>query len=86
MSRYYEIVVFTAGLKEYAEKILEFIDPESIIKHILYRKHCIQINNRYIKNLRLVNRGLKDIVLVDNNPYSGLLQPDNLLLVRSYNS
>lgn len=35
MSKYYEIVIFTAGLAEYADEILDMIDPEK--KHISYR-------------------------------------------------
>jgi TFIIF-interacting CTD phosphatase-like protein len=38
LSKLYEIVVFTAGVQEYADKILDHIDPEhSIIKKRLYR-------------------------------------------------
>jgi hypothetical protein len=42
LSQLYEIVVFTAGVQEYADKILDQIDPErKIIKKRMYRQDCI---------------------------------------------
>jgi TFIIF-interacting CTD phosphatase-like protein len=36
----YEIVIFTAGTKEYADEILNCLDPEGkLIMHRLYRHH-----------------------------------------------
>mmetsp|Transcript_23245 Transcript_23245/g.22821 ORF Transcript_23245/g.22821 Transcript_23245/m.22821 type:complete len:128 (-) Transcript_23245:262-645(-) len=37
MSKYFELVVFTAGLKEYADWILDHLDKHSFISHRLYR-------------------------------------------------
>lgn len=31
----------------------------------------------YLKDLRVANRRLEDVVLVDNSPYCHILQPDN---------
>ena len=51
----YEICVFTAGEKDYADAILDFIDPDrAIIKHRLYRHHCIKPENSvYVKDLSI---------------------------------
>lgn len=40
MSEFYEVVIFTAALKDYADFILNIIDVKKIIKHRLYRQHC----------------------------------------------
>jgi len=37
MSKYYEIVIFTAAVKEYADNILDSIDEKKRITHRLYR-------------------------------------------------
>jgi len=49
----YEIVVFTAGQKDYADPILDTIDEtKTIFKKRLYRDDCISINKEYyIKDL-----------------------------------
>lgn len=39
MSKHYEIVIFTASVKQYADTILDIIDKESSISHRLYRQH-----------------------------------------------
>lgn len=41
MSKYYELVIFTAGVQEYADWVIDQIDPEGLIKHRLYREHTI---------------------------------------------
>jgi RNA polymerase II subunit A small phosphatase-like protein len=57
MSKYYEIVVFTAGQKKYADTILNKIDPKGWISHRLYREHCIVVNKTYyLKNLKILGR------------------------------
>lgn len=49
MSEFYELVVFTAAVQEYADWILDLIDPQKCIAHRLYRQHCLQKNNVSIK-------------------------------------
>jgi TFIIF-interacting CTD phosphatase-like protein len=41
LSQYYEIVVFTAGVQEYADWVIDQIDQDMRIKHRLYREHTI---------------------------------------------
>ena len=40
MSKYYEIVIFTAATQDYADWVLDKIDPEHHISHRLYRQHA----------------------------------------------
>jgi len=41
LSKYFEIVVFTAGVKEYADWVIDQIDKNNCIKYRLYREHTI---------------------------------------------
>jgi len=62
----YEIIVFTASQRLYADRVIDLIDPKKRIAHRLYRNHCIIINKSYyLKNMRILGRNLKDIVIVD---------------------
>lgn len=66
MSQIFEIVLFTAGLREYTDEVLKQIDPKKRIKHVLYREHCTILNKSYfLKNLKLLGRNLKQTILVD---------------------
>ena len=39
MAKYYEIVIFTAALQEYADQVVDQIDVGNNIKYRLYRQH-----------------------------------------------
>lgn len=80
MNKYYEVVVFTASHKWYADVILDHIDPKGIyFQHRLYRESCIKTtDNVYVKDLRVINNvHLKDMLLVDNAVYSFGVQLSN---------
>jgi len=83
----FEIFIFTASKKEYANAVLDFLDTEKkIFKHRLYRDSCIPINSRvYIKDLSIfVNRKPENLILVDNSFYSFCNQPRNGVLINSF--
>lgn len=87
VSEIFEIFIFTASKKEYADAVLDFLDPErKMIKHRLYRDSCIPINNRvYVKDLSIfVNRKPENLILVDNSFYSFCNQPRNGVLINSF--
>ena len=72
-NKHFEVLVFTASHKWYADVILDYLDPENqYFQHRLYRDHCILTkDNVYIKDLRILrNRELKDMIIVDNAVYS----------------
>ena len=55
LSKIYEIIIFTASSKQYADKVISLLDPEEkIISHRFYREHCIKYQNFYVKDLRIL--------------------------------
>jgi len=66
MSKYYELVVFTAGLKDYADWILNDFDRQGYITHRLYRDHTKYRNGVYVKDLYKLGRDLSKTIIVDN--------------------
>lgn len=80
LSKYYEIVVFTAGEQTYADAILDQIDAENqIISKRIYRDSCINpAPGVYVKDLRVItDRAIEDIVIVDNSIISFAYNMDN---------
>lgn len=55
MAKYYEIVIFTAATQDYADWVLDKIDPYRHISHRLYRQHAYakDSNARIIKVIHL---------------------------------
>ena len=45
LSQMYELVVFTAGVKDYATPILDKMDPDgTIFKKRMFRDECIKVD------------------------------------------
>ena len=83
----FEIIIFTASRKEYADCILNYLDPENnIFSYRLYRDDCISIKNKiFIKDLRILkNRNLENLIMIDNSFYSFANQLDNGILITSF--
>lgn len=87
-NEYFEVIIFTASLKCYADAILDHLDPSgTLISHRLYRNHCFKKDGNYIKDLRILsNRDLSDIIIIDNSAVSFAFQIDNGIPVVTWES
>lgn len=84
MAKHYEVVIFTAAQKDYADFILDRMDTEGSISHRLYRNNCSYCDNVYQKDLTKLDRDLTKTLIVDNNPDNFQLQPENGIYIRSW--
>jgi len=84
MGELYEVVVFTASLAEYAEPLVKVLDTTNVISYLLYRQHCTPLNGIYVKDLSLLGRNIKDVILIDNSPNSFLFQPENAYHITNF--
>lgn len=59
--------------------MVDLLDPSGTwVSHRLFREHCFRTKQGvYVKDLRVINRKLKDMLLVDNMLYSYALQLEN---------
>lgn len=74
----FEVAIFTASQRSYADQILDFLDPTGrLIQHRLYRDSCVQVGNMMFKDLRVLPFALKDVVMVDNSLFGYLFQRAN---------
>lgn len=73
-SKYFNLILFTASFREYAEKLLNKIDPDSkYIQNVLDRENCTVYQNSFIKDFRIVASDKfkkEDIILLDNKVIS----------------
>ena len=85
MSKIFEVVIFTAGLKDYADWILNQIDRKRVlIHHRLYRNSCMPVNGIYIKDLDKLGRDIRKTIIVDNIAENFDCQPDNGIHIISW--
>lgn len=83
-SQWFELAIYTAALSMYADKIIDRIDRNHLIKHRLYRPSCGVYKEHYVKDLEFLGRPLRRILLVDNHPASYMAHFDNGIPIYSY--
>ena len=84
LSKFFEIVLFTAAEEDYTDIVLKELNKNKYITHILCRKYTELNNGSYIKDLSKLGRDLSKVVIVDNNKDNFRLQPENGLYISSY--
>jgi len=84
----YEIVVFTAALQEYADPVLNHIDPENrIISRRLYRQHTESTDSfGNLKDLSILNADLSKTIIIDNVPENFNRHRANGIFIKSWYS
>lgn len=84
-----EIIVWTAGVPRYVNRILHAVGDVCQCAHWFH--HIISRHRRWYandgdcaKDLRLLGRPMDRLLLIENNPVSVLLQPEQAILLEDY--
>ncbi|CAD8198623.1 unnamed protein product [Paramecium octaurelia] len=81
---FYDIVFWTASLQEYADPVMDFIDPNNRAIGRMYRDSCTPLQIGLTKNLNKLGRDMKDIIIVDNSVVSFHLNPENGFQIKDF--
>ena len=89
MAQYYEIVIFTAGMQDYADWAIDQIGGDSsialrTISYRLFRQQTLTFREFYLKDLSILGRDLNKTIIVDNISENFLLQPENGISIKSW--
>lgn len=84
--QHFEVVTFTSALKNYADQVLNILDPKKeFIRHRLYREQCIFSKECiYFKNLDYLRRDIRKTMIVDNCPFVFTFHLNNGIPIQSY--
>ncbi|KAI9796918.1 MAG: Nuclear envelope morphology protein 1 [Candelina submexicana] len=83
--KWYNLVVFTASVQEYADPVIDWLEQErKFFSSRLYRQHCTFRNGAYIKDLSTVEADLSKVMILDNSPMSYIFHEDNAIPIEGW--
>ena len=84
MLKIFDIYIFTASEKEYADVIIKEVAPFVPDSRRFYVDSITHSLGVHVKDLSKIGLPLSKVILIDNSQSSGLYQPNNLLLINSW--
>lgn len=80
-----EVIVWTAGTREYALEVIRLIDTERAVQHCIFR-HPMWYKDEAncVKDIRMLGRPREKVLFLDNTPEVFRANPGNSLLVKEY--
>ncbi len=78
VSNWYQLAIYTASLREYADPVVNMLDRgRRIFVKRLFRTACMEKDGMYMKDLTLADPDLSQVFLLDNSAISFILNPGN---------
>ncbi|KAI9801361.1 MAG: hypothetical protein M1825_003340 [Sarcosagium campestre] len=85
VSKWYNLVVFTASVQEYADPVIDWLEQDrKYFSERLYRQHCTFRGGNYIKDISCVEPDLSKVMIVDNSPSSYVFHEDNAVPIEGW--
>ncbi|KAK7205309.1 NLI interacting factor, partial [Myxozyma melibiosi] len=85
VSKWYNLVIFTASVQEYADPVIDWLEQNrKYFKGRYYRQHCSFRSGGYVKDISVVEADLSKVMIIDNSPISYLLHEDNAIAIEGW--
>ncbi|TVY33729.1 Nuclear envelope morphology protein [Lachnellula subtilissima] len=83
--KWYNLVIFTASVQEYADPVIDLLEQErKFFSGRYYRQHCTYRHGAYIKDLSSVEPDLSKVMILDNSPLSYMFHQDNAIPIEGW--
>jgi mitochondrial import inner membrane translocase subunit TIM50 len=84
MAQYYEIVLYSPSIDGIADPVVQALDKHGAILHRLYRDATYYHKGIHVKDLHRLNRNVKRMIVLDDDPMEVQFNPENLIRVKPY--
>ncbi|OBZ87632.1 Mitochondrial import inner membrane translocase subunit TIM50 [Choanephora cucurbitarum] len=84
LSQFFEIVIFTSQPSMNAVDIIDKLDRYQSAVYRLYREATRYVDGKHVKDLSHLNRDLSKVIIMDSNPESFSLQPENGIALKPW--
>jgi RNA polymerase II subunit A small phosphatase-like protein len=86
-NKYCNLVIYTASIQEYADKVIDCIDKGKLISGRYYRSDCINIDNKWFKDISRHGYEADKVIIIDDLPHCHLKYKSKLIInFREYHS
>lgn len=83
--KWYNLVIFTASVQEYADPVIDWLEQErKFFSGRYYRQHCTFRQGAFIKDLSSVEPDLSKVMILDNSPLSYMFHQDNAIPIEGW--
>ncbi|ETS82258.1 hypothetical protein PFICI_07260 [Pestalotiopsis fici W106-1] len=85
ISKWFNLVVFTASVQEYADPVIDWLESErKYFTARYYRQHCTFRHGAFIKDLSSIEPDLSKVMILDNSPLSYMFHQDNAIPIQGW--
>jgi Dullard-like phosphatase family protein len=84
VSQWYDVAVFTASKRLYADPVVDRIDRKGVVRQRLYRDSCTEVAGCFMKDLSKVRADPAKVLLVDNSPVCFSLCQNNAVPITGW--
>lgn len=84
VTQWYDVVIFTASLRKYADPVIDMLAVNGTISNRLFRDACLLQQGAFLKDLHTVSRDLSAVLIVDNSPGAYALQKENAIPIEGW--
>ncbi|GAP85873.1 putative nuclear envelope morphology protein 1 [Rosellinia necatrix] len=82
---WFNLVVFTASVQEYADPVIDWLESErKFFSGRYYRQHCTFRHGAFIKDLSSIEPDLSRVMILDNSPLSYMFHQDNAIPIQGW--
>lgn len=84
VSEWYDIIIFTASMKQYADPLIDQLDTKRLVKGRLFRESCLSKDGNFIKDLSLIKQDLTSTIIIDNSPIAYSHNKENAIPIDNW--